>query len=117
MNRLNRCVLMVRPLSPYLEWASSVSDDDFLDEQDAEVLASAYLLPDLEDEDDAESLLAAHATRVFESELAQWNSDPKTWPAERGMESLLQWFAIDLVPLVVDIAGEKLTSVAIDADE
>ncbi|MEO1173059.1 MAG: hypothetical protein AAFX94_13570 [Myxococcota bacterium] len=116
MKRLNRCVLVVRPLAPYLEWASSVSEDDFLDEQDAEVLASAYLLPDLEDEDDAENLLAAHAARVFESELAQWNEDSSTWPEARTMETLLQWFAIDLIPLVVDVAAEELAAIPLEDD-
>lgn len=114
LNRVNRCVVVIRPLAPYLEWASKVSDDDFLDEEDAEVLASAYLLPDLDDEDDAEELLAKNAARIFEGELAQWHDDESRWPKTRDLDTLLQWFAIDLVPLVMDIADSDLETLALD---
>ncbi|MEL6760886.1 MAG: hypothetical protein AAFP04_10840 [Myxococcota bacterium] len=116
MKRLNRCVLVIRPLPPYLEWASAVSDDDFLDEEDAEALASAYLLPDLEDEEQAEALLAEHATALFESELSQWSEDPARWPEQRDMDMLLQWFAIDMIPLVVDLGRDTLKSLPVEYD-
>ncbi|MEL6543218.1 MAG: hypothetical protein AAFQ82_01250 [Myxococcota bacterium] len=114
MNRVNRCVVVIRPLAPYLEWASKVSDDEFLDEEDAEVLASAYLLPDLEDEDDAEALLARNAATIFEGELSQWHDDRSSWPESRDFDTLLQWFAIDLVPLVMDIAGQDLKTLPLE---
>ncbi len=114
MNRVNRCVVVIRPLAPYLEWASKVSEDDFLDEEDAEVLASAYLLPDLEDEDDAEELLAKNAAKIFEGELAQWHDDRSSWPDKRDLDTLLQWFAIDLVPLVMDITDGALETLPLE---
>ena len=114
MNRVNRCVVVIRPLAPYLEWASKVSEDDFLDEEDAEILASAYLLPDLEDEDDAEELLAKNASKIFEGELAQWNEDRASWPSTRDLDTLLQWFAIDLVPLVMDISDQPFETLSLD---
>lgn len=117
MKRLNRCALLIRPLAPYLEWAAKVSDDDFIDEDEADSLASTYLLPDLEDEDDVENLLAEHAAWVFETELAQWNPDSKTWPEDRGLDGLLKWFAVDLVPLVVDLANTPIKSVPLEVTE
>lgn len=114
MKRVNRCILLVRPLAPYLEWASGISNTEFIDEDDAEVIASAYLLPDLEDETHAETLVSRHAQAIFRSELTQWHEDESRWPDALNFDTLLQWFDIDLVPLVMDLGTAPLKELPIE---
>jgi hypothetical protein len=108
---LNRYGVLVRPKTRYVEWANSCREDEpALTIDEARTNPAVYLIaPVLEDDEEPNhrQLLAARATEIFELELAKWNPDQTTWPANRSPHAFQAWFDAEVVTEVVDISDDE----------
>ncbi len=105
MELLNRSVVIVKPLRPYLEWAK---------EDDAEGLAESvfenlrgephvYLLPEYEDPTAQKEVLEQSWPVLFEAMLEGWVTDEAFWPKDRTLEMFREWFEIQMSSMVQDL--------------
>ncbi len=101
---INRGVIVVKPLQPYIDWANSC--DDHPTKTTLEIAqrdCSAYLLPHWYDDDELEQLLRKHARFIFENELAGWTADESVWPRRRGYKTFREWFGIEHHSVVFEL--------------
>lgn len=88
MNIVNRGYLIVRPLTPFLEWASSQDEESFIDE---DVEANIYLVE--EDFFEDEPVIEANFKKIFLNELEAVTDDESQYPPIR-MEVFKEWFSV-----------------------
>ena len=106
---LNRCVLIVKAKSPFLEWLQSLPDpaDTTLDRINRDDTA-AYLLPDYTYDTEQEEILAHYFDLIFEEQLAEWWPVPTDWPANRDLDNFKKWFSVEFHSMVIDLVDETL---------
>lgn len=103
---VNRSVALIRPRTPYLEWAAANGDGV---EYPTEDERTVYLLPVFLDDTDREVVLRKHCKAIFEAELEAWSRDESTWPRRRTYAEFLRWFEVEQDSVVVDLAaGEEI---------
>jgi hypothetical protein len=110
MKLVNRCVLIIRPRQPYLDWAKSVGDGDpegLLGPVVADT--TAFLAPDVDDPDrDPERILRQLHRQIFEHELEAWWTDENDWPTPRDLRQFKSWFEVEIHTVVADLGDEPL---------
>ncbi len=79
----------------------------------AKPYGTAVLLPELELEEDVQEWVEENAAWLFEFQLAAWTDDETAWPARRDLQAFREWFRVDILSVVVDVAdtdieGEEL---------
>jgi hypothetical protein len=109
MRTLNRAVLVVKPLLPFLNWLNSVVEKEhILSLDDVRRDETTYLIPESTDEKDSEHLLQLIYTEVFEHELGGWCTEEGLWPANRSYQTFRKWFEVEIHTMVVDISGDEI---------
>ena len=105
MESIDRCVLIVKPKQPYVDWANSIPGDDGGPATLASLRddSSAYLLPEYEMRDEEKELLTEFWAEIFETELNNWYTDEAVWPKRRTLEIFLQWFDLEFHTSAVDL--------------
>jgi len=103
---INRCVVILRPRQPYLDWADSLNDGGTLPSVDGE--KTAYLLPSNEMDHDGSITIEQCYEGLFESELAGWHLIEEDWPESRTYEMFRQWFSVEWHSLVEDLCGDPI---------
>ena len=79
---INRCLVIVRPKQPFLDWLNSVEGDEFTLE-DISHDPTSYLVPEYEFNAEQASILDWGYDLMFESELSLWYTEPSLWPPDR----------------------------------
>ena len=109
MKRINRWVVVVRPRSPFYDWANSLQDDqprltpaEFIGD------ATVLLIPDQRDRDSADGFMTARFERVFEHFLNLRVDDPLVWPQGRSLEMFNAWFEVEIHQNAMDVAEERI---------
>lgn len=100
---INRSAILVRPLKPYLDWASSLGDDDLLPSGDDD--RTVYLVPAFEDDEQAEEVLSRVYETIFENELFGWHTEEAAWPQDRSYDLFLEWFEVEMDSVVEDLSA------------
>jgi hypothetical protein len=100
---VNRSAVLVRPRQPYLDWAKAQGDGDSYPTCGER---NVYLLPPFETEDDADDIIRHFYDIIFEAELADWITDPSTWPEDRSYDTFLAWFEVEHNSLVEDLVDD-----------
>ena len=108
MAALNRCALAVAPKAPMLAWSRSFWSEE--DREGAIAEQSLYLIPTYDDATSAMALLSKLYEPIFNAELDLWCVDRGQWPEPRSFDLFLQWFTLQLFPLVDDLGEEPLMS-------
>ena len=103
---LNRCVVIVSPEQPYLDWAHSVNDGGAPPSSNGE--QSAYLLPLNDSDHDGSQTIEQCYEGLFESELASWHEIEKDWPSGRNYAMFQQWFKVEWHSVVLDLCDDPL---------
>ncbi len=103
---INRCVVIVRPRQPYLDWAESLNDGGLPPSVDGE--RTAYLLPSNEMDHDGSQTIEQCYEGLFESELANWHQIDDDWPDNRTFEMFKQWFTVEWHSIVEDLCADPL---------
>lgn len=108
MRTLNRSALIVLPKEPYLQWASELDEDSTQLAEDLRGRCSVYLVaPDPRDEQES-APIERYYKRIFEMELEAWHLDMDDWPASRDYRTFQQWFKVQALSIVVDLAAGPL---------
>jgi hypothetical protein len=109
MKLINRCVLVIRPRQPYLDWAKGVGDGD-VERTLPYVVAdtTAYLAPDVDAPNDIERFLRRYHKQIFERELEGWWTDDADWPTPRDLKQFKEWFEVEVHTVVADLPDEPL---------
>ena len=107
MAEVNRCLIIVKPKQPFLDWLRSVEPDDKdLQFEDINEDLTAYLVPEVETLDEQEEIIDWCAEFVFERELWSWYTDEDLWPVGRNAPMFREWFDIEFHSLVDDVVGD-----------
>ncbi|MFT5127830.1 MAG: hypothetical protein ACI8W8_001437 [Rhodothermales bacterium] len=102
---VNRSVLLVRAKEPLRAWLTGVfapKPPPTLAEINTD--CSAYLVPETEEEEENRAILRIAFTTLFEYELAEWCTDPDTWPDIRDRATFNEWFDCEFHTVVTDLA-------------
>src|SRR5262245_37013068 len=107
MAEVNRCVIIVKPKQPFLDWLHSVDPDDApLQLEDINDDPTAYLIPEIEMMDERDEVIDWCAEFVFENELWSWYTDEDLWPVGRDAAMFREWFEVEFHSLVFDVVGD-----------
>ena len=111
MFEVNRSIAVVRPTQAFYDWYVSLPDTP--KETFAEVREDrhSYLLPKIEANEPPSKIISdGLAHTIFEWELMLRLIDVEYWPADRTkIDNLLEWFEIQIVPLIVDTSEDNLS--------
>ena len=101
---INRFALIVTPSEALLKWAISEqpSLSEEVDPEDADDLATVYLLPDFDDMEDAEDWVDKHVSAILETLLEEWISDGELWPEKLNMEQFEKYAVYTISNMVID---------------
>jgi hypothetical protein len=100
---INRCVLIVKPKQPFLDWLHSWDEDRYtLDDVREE--STAYLIPEYQMLDERMEILADLHQWIFAEELFSWHTDESVWPEIGDLEMFLEWFDVEFHSMVYDLA-------------
>ena len=102
--------LSVRPSEKFIDWAKSLPDylpheEDYLS-NDAKMLYVVYL-PEVIDEKSIEKLMKKHFKEIFEHQLKHWMEDDSAWPKNRSYKAFKQFFRVEVIDDVVDLAKKS----------
>ncbi len=110
---VNRCVLVIRPRQPYLDWVHSLDDEGkqvTLDDLRRD--CTALLIPLVDDDDHQDEILATIFREVFEHELRAWMSDPAAWPRISDLAMFKDWFELEFCSMTMDVVGDDIETEA-----
>ncbi len=110
MDHLDRCVIVVKPKQPYVDWVMGLPDADegpIPTLQGLREEGTAYLLPDYVQDDYKDELLREHCEPIFEQELSAWHTLEDDYPPERTFEAFKQWFDVEWHSMVFDLVPSK----------
>ena len=114
MGLVNRSAVVVRPQTPFLDWAKQDDTTGIAESVFADMRSepNAYLIPEDEEVKDARELIRAVWPGVFEAMLECWLTDPGMWPANRTWRMFEDWFEVQICECVYDlVVGEPLDSI------
>lgn len=103
---INRCVVILRPKQPYLDWAASLDDGSVLPEAQGE--QTVYLLPANERDFDGSVTIEQCFEGLFEEALSGWHQDEDDWPSNRTFAMFNDWFSIEWHSMVIDLCADPL---------
>ncbi|MDZ7781302.1 MAG: VacJ [Gemmatimonadota bacterium] len=107
---LNRSVLVVRPLQPFVDWVLSLDDEGSVEAEDVWESVNSFLVPEFEDPGETLGWVHANVEIVFEVMLNDWVMDSAHWPEDRSWSTFEQWFEIEYIDLAWDLVDEPLSS-------
>lgn len=102
---LHRFALTITRKQPYADWANTDEPDPV--RYTDELPRTVYLVPAIESGTAITDLLDEFWPDIFEEELAGWNEDEASWPAQRTRELFDRWFDAELTDTVVDLIPEE----------
>ena len=100
MNSINRAAIVVRPKTPFIDWARSLEGG--LPETTV-AWTSVYLVEAAESEESTRILRRCFAS-IFEEQLEGWHRDTEDWPTRRTLVVFQKWFEAEVVDLVFDLS-------------
>ncbi len=105
MGILNRSAVIIRPLPPYLAWATRDDTTNIAERvfEDLRTEPHVYLLPDYEDAESAREVLDDFWPDLFAAMLNCWLTDEPQWPQDRTQEMFREWFDVQLYPSVENL--------------
>ena len=105
---LNRSAVIVKPLQPYLDWCKT-DDEEGLAESVFKSLRNephVFLIPEYDDSSSRQAVLKRSWPFLFEAMLEGWVTDEEYWPESRTLDMFLEWFEIQMVAAVQDLASD-----------
>jgi hypothetical protein len=111
MKSINRFALIVRPASPYIEWAAKAfgEPESKVRREINELEASIYLLNESSAPDaDHPALLKGQWKTIFDEELESWCTEEDLWPKHRTEALFRAWFKLELCTLVFDCGSGSI---------
>ncbi len=108
---VNRWGILVRAKQPYVDWANSFDDDGPTMTLDARrSIPTLYLVHEHEGADLRKLIVDWYWEAIFDLQLVSWMRDMSTWPENREVEMFYEWFEVELVTELVDLAKGRIKS-------
>jgi len=116
---LDRYILVVTPLQPFVDWVRKVEvDQDELEEGDApfdleaaqQDFVSTYLVPTFPGIEMTVAWVRQNFDLIFEHELASMYTAEALWPENRTFEMMEEWFDLVLLESPLDIVNAPLVA-------
>lgn len=100
MRTINRTVVVVKPLQPYVDWANGCADPSAdpikTSVRDLSDDATCFLIPNFDDSKKQEKYLASLKSKIFEEQLEAWSLDENEWPKNRNTKVFDSWFKLEV---------------------
>jgi|GEM_PF-767656 len=110
MFEVDRSIVVVRPTLAFYDWYISLPDTPKETFAAFREYTHSYMLPKIETKEPPSEIIPddlAHA--IFEWELMLHEIDDQYWPPNRDkVDYLIEWFEIQVVPLVIDTSEGEL---------
>ena len=110
MFEVERSIVVAKPTQAFYDFYLSMPDSPRETFSAVREEMHSYLLPKIETKEPASSVIPdglAHA--IFEWELMLREIDHQHWPPNRTkVDNLLEWFEIQVVPLVIDTSEDEI---------
>ena len=107
-----RCVVIVKPRQPMLDWLYSIDPSHKPTKQELLEDSNVYLVPDYEEAPDIEKAidkyLKANYEGIFLNELIAWYTDPQLFP-KMTYDLFLEWFEVSYHSMVFDTVNKPIT--------
>lgn len=62
-----------------------------------------FLVPEFDDAASAQPVLEVSWPELFARMLEAWSTDEAAWPADRSLQTFMEWFEIQYFPIVSDV--------------
>jgi len=106
-----RCVVVVKPKQPLLDWLRSVDPSHNPTLEDICKDSHTYLVPDFEEVPDIEKAIEKYLKNNFEgiflNELVAWFTDPQMFP-KMTYPMFRAWFEISIHSMVFDTVNKPI---------
>ena len=110
MHCINRMVVVLRPRSPFVEWANALPDAGdlklSLDELNED--CTVFLIPDFPDGESALRHIKKIYDDIFVIELEGICLLEEWWPHKRTWKMFLEWFDIEIHSSVLDTSNDPI---------
>ena len=109
---VDRCIAVIKPKKPFLEWLKSMPDNDMF-EVSLDVLRSdctVLMLPEFDEPEQAIAYIDDISEQLFKVELATWYEDEKLWPADMSLKTFWEWFDVEVHSTVIDTVDDDLSN-------
>jgi hypothetical protein len=104
MNSINRAAIVVRPKTPFFDWARALEGGL---PENTQTWTSVYLVP-ADENDQPDKIVRRCFGQIFEEQLEAWHRVEDDWPTPRTFSLFQQWFDADVVDLVFDLSDEPI---------
>lgn len=104
MLSINRVAIVVRPKTPFFDWARALEGG--LPES-TKPWTMVYLAP-ADDGEQPKEILRRCFGEIFEEQLGSWHRVEEDWPTRRTFSLFQQWFDAEIVDLVLDLVDEPI---------
>ena len=109
MKFINRGAVILKPKSPFVDWANRTGDGNLtLTLGEIAGDSTADLKPEIEGDGELREFLEQSHLMLFEQELFQWSKDESEWPINRDLDMFLEWFDIEFYSTVIDSLDEGI---------
>jgi hypothetical protein len=111
MRVINRTAIAITGAQPYVDWTRQTdagTSSGIVTVVRARPYGTAVLLPEFELEEDVLEWVEENAGWLFEYQLAAWTDDEASWPATRDLKTFREWFRVDILSVVVDVADSDI---------
>lgn len=111
MRVINRTAISITGGQPYVAWTRQTDADaskGMLTIGRVKPYGTAVLLPEFELEEDVREWVEENAAWLFEFKLAEWTDDEASWPKTRDLQTFREWFRVDILNVVVDVADTDI---------
>jgi hypothetical protein len=108
MRIVNRIAVIIRPRTPYYDWANGFDDGGpKMDPADPEMSCTAFLMPECDGSADARQYVLDHYAAIFREMLASWMLNSDTWPVI-DMKTFRRWFDFEIHEPVFDLTDDDI---------
>jgi hypothetical protein len=105
---INRSVAIIRPKQPYLDWIRTLPGPYYETLEDLQEQCRAVLIPESSSPEAAMKMLGYSAEKLFEMELEAWTPEKRGWPKDRGFDTFVEWFDVEIHLLVIDSVDAEM---------
>jgi len=106
MDVINRSVVVIKPQEPYYNWITELPGAIGVAKEMME--ATVLLISDMLYPSGIEGYMRQIFDQIFTIQLESLETDVKEWPQNRNYEMFLQWFKVEVHPLVLDALEETI---------
>ena len=110
---LNRAALILRYRQPAIDWVNRVDATDHtstVTQDDVDRDRTVYLIPagGADSDEEFSDWLLDNYEQLFDNETESWYLDETLWPTLTGIGMFHEWFDLEILSVVVDMADAEL---------